>query len=254
MLLNFLRYIRGTIRFFFVDLGIAQLYQIISNSKVFSPKSPKSTLEIRLPSLPHSLTIRPTKADILVLWQTFGVRQCDVELPPYIIPKLIIDAGANIGSTAVFFAIKYPFAQIIAVEPHWWNVELARINTDYYPNIKIVEGAVYHQKTMLEIANLDAEHWAFQMRENLIPKTMENTIRGFTIDEIANGEVIDILKVDIEGAEKQLFAINTKWLSNVRSILVECHGYKSRRIVSNTCINQGFKRKRHGEYDFFSTW
>lgn len=122
MLQNFSRYIRGTIQFFFVDLGLKQLYQILA-------QSPKSTLEIRLRSLPHSLTIRPTKADTLVLWQTFGVRQCDVKLP--YIPKVIIDAGANIGATAIFFALKYPFAQIISVEPDGWNCALARVNTAY---------------------------------------------------------------------------------------------------------------------------
>ena len=41
-------------------------------------------------------------------------------------PSTIIDGGANIGLTSVFFANRYPKAEIVAVEPEEGNFEMLR--------------------------------------------------------------------------------------------------------------------------------
>lgn len=48
-------------------------------------------------------------------------------------PRVIVDAGANIGLTAVYFANQFPAARILALEPESSNYALLCKNTAAYP-------------------------------------------------------------------------------------------------------------------------
>ena len=239
MFSNAWRYVVGTVRFFLFDFGLGQLLTVLR-----TPRG--ATFEARLSGVPHPLTIRPTKPDVLVLWQTFGLRQCALSLPSP--PTLIVDAGANIGCTAVFLARAYPTARVVAVEPDRGNADLARKNCASYPNVSIVEGAVWPRSVMLEIENPQDESWAFRMRE--VPLGGERSgMRGLTIDELSNGARIDLLKVDIESGERQLFSEETAWLARVGAMLVELHGEDCTKTVAEAAHRTGFKAlPPQGEY------
>jgi FkbM family methyltransferase len=243
MLSNVWRYVIGTTRFFLFDFGLVQLATVL--------RAPVGTMvEVRLPGIPHPLTIRPTKPDVLVLWQTFGLRQCAVPLSTP--PGLIVDAGANIGCTAVFLARTYPNARIVAVEPDRENAALARKNCASYPNVSVVEGAVWPRSVMLEIENPQDESWAFRMRE--VPlEAAQGGMRGLTIDELSKGARIDLLKVDIEGGERQLFSEDSDWLERVGAMLVELHGPECTKSVADAARRTGFKALPHqGEYAVYA--
>lgn len=242
MLQNVWRYIVGTVRFFAWDFGLRQLFRVW--------RCRDATLTVRLPGLPHDLTIRPTKPDVLVLWQTFGLRQCAVPLSRA--PSLILDAGANIGCTAVFLANTYPGARIVAVEPDAGNAALARKNCATYPQVELVEGAVWPRPMMLEIENPGGESWAFRMREK--PRDAGGGgMKGLTIDELTGGAPIDLLKVDIEGGEEQLFTQETGWLSRVGAMLIELHGANCTRAVETAAREAGFRTLGpQGEYAVFT--
>jgi FkbM family methyltransferase len=242
MLQNVWRYIIGTVRFFAWDFGLLQLLRVW--------RTREATLSVRLPGVPHALTIRPTKPDVLVLWQTFGLRQCAVPLPAP--PKLIVDAGANIGCTAVFLANTYPGARIVAVEPDARNAALAKQNCASYPQVEIVEGAVWPRPVMLEIENPDGESWAFRMREK--PRDAGGGgMQGLTLDELSKGAPIDLLKVDIEGGERQLFTEETHWLTRVGAMLIELHGAECTSAVATAARGAGFRElPPQGEYAVYA--
>jgi FkbM family methyltransferase len=239
MMKNISRYVIGTLQFFLFDFGFFQLLRVFTTKK-------EDTLEVYLPDIAHSLVIRPTKADVLVLWQTFGLNQCALQLTEE--PTLIIDAGANIGCTALFFAKTYPNTSIIIIEPDKTNVALAKKNCRTYPNIEIVEGAVWHHPTKVVIENPGDESWAFRMRE-LSTEEASTGIRGFTIDELSKGADISLLKVDIEGGEKMLFSQNTQWLARTGTMLVEVHGKDCKQAVHQASLKAGFRTlPPQGEY------
>jgi FkbM family methyltransferase len=238
-------YLSGTVRFFVWDFGLRQLWRWLT--------SRGSEMLVHLPGLAHPLHIRPTKPDILVLWQTFGLRQCAIDQPrsPALnAPKLIVDAGANIGCTAVFLARRYPQARIVAVEPEAANIALARKNTQFYQNVELVQGAVWPRPVELEIENPTGESWAFRMRE--VPRGAAvgpGGMKGLTIDELSGGQPVDLLKVDIEGGEKTLFAEETGWLARVGALLVELHGHDCAEAVTAAAHSNGFiKLAPRGEY------
>src|SRR5438128_1024549 len=73
------------------------------------------TLTIFSLGLNRMLTIRPSTSDLRVVLKVLADHEYTTPLP--INPKLIIDAGANIGISALYFANRYPNARIYAIEP-----------------------------------------------------------------------------------------------------------------------------------------
>lgn len=138
-------------------------------------------------------------------------------------PKLIIDAGANIGIATAYFATKYPDATIYAIEPSGDNFELLTVNTKRFTNVRRLQAAVWATESgSLEIANPDAESWAYKV------KAGNGDIRGVTLPGIlreSGAERIDVLKLDVEGAEVELLDADNcdEWLSKCRILLIELH-------------------------------
>jgi FkbM family methyltransferase len=145
---------------------------------------------------------------------------------------LIIDCGANIGLTSVWYARQFPEATIIAVEPEESNLEIASKNLAAYPNIRLVPGGVWDTPTQLSIVNPDAEPWAFQVEEG------KGSIPAFTIDQLSEGKPILMVKVDIEGAEKALFRSNTDWMDRTDLIAIELHDW----LFPNVGTSQSFMK------------
>ena len=167
---------------------------------------------------------RSQGSDFAVLRQVLGRQDAaiDFDTPP----QFIVDAGANVGYSSLLFNLRYPKATIVAIEPDKANCEMFRKNCSSYSNIRLLEGAIWPSKTSLSITNPTADAWGFQVGETSSDKT-STSIRGITIPEILdefNVERIDLLKLDIEGAEKALFMSGTEfWLDRVDVILVELH-------------------------------
>ena len=91
----------------------------------------------------------------MVLRQAIGEKECDF---PFVKPPgLIIDAGANVGYTTLFYANRWPGVRILAVEPELNNCRLLRMNCSDYSNVTIIEVRVWHERTQLQIINPNAE-------------------------------------------------------------------------------------------------
>ncbi len=141
-------------------------------------------------------------------------------------PSTIIDGGANVGYASIFFAITYPLARIFAVEPEESNFEMLLRNVRYYRNIIPIRAALWHREEDLQILDATAEKWAFQTVKSSKDKNPE-CVSALTVDRLVDlGKIdtIDIFKIDVEGAEKELFSANyEKWLKKTKVIVIELH-------------------------------
>lgn len=168
-------------------------------------------------------------------------------------PQLIIDGGANIGYASIYFANKYPDAQIIAVEPDPENCALFRKNCAAYPNIELVQGALWTSNTNLVIENPTAESWSFRVVE--APSPTKHSFKGVTVANIlarSGRQHIDLLKLDIEGSEEQLFSSNYgDWIDRVKNLMIEPHGRRRRDVVFSAVKDRGFSVSESGEYVVF---
>jgi hypothetical protein len=71
---------------------------------------------------------------------------------------------------------------------------------------------------------MDGGAWAFTIERNGLKKLA--SVKSYSVDDllkIAGSEQIDILKLDIEGAEKELFSDSTDWIEHVSNIVIELH-------------------------------
>lgn len=142
-------------------------------------------------------------------------------------PKIIIDAGANIGTSSVYFAQQFPNARIFAVEPEASNFQLLRKNVAQYPNVVAVQAAFWGAIGTRKIQNRFTGHWGYTVAETT-NRTQETgqEINCVTIDSFMKEhgiESIDLLKMDIEGGEKDVLENSQGWIDSVSTMTVELH-------------------------------
>lgn len=186
--------------------------------------APSGTLiPLEVPTLRHPLTIRAGTSDAEVFIQVFGEHQAGFPAPGD--PAVIIDAGANIGLTAAVFATRFPRARILALEIDPANFALLQQNTGAYSNVVPVAKGLWARRTRIRVKNPAAESWAFQASE-------ATDSGGASIEALGVAELltdfqlprIDILKIDIEGGEYEVFTGNVEdWIDRVGMIAVEVH-------------------------------
>ncbi len=134
--------------------------------------------------------------------------------------ETILDAGANIGDETARFRIHHPGAEIIAVEADPENFAILERNCAGCEKVSAVLGAVWDRDGELTL-----------QRESGSPETSAvgegqggTRVRAYSIlalMRMRKWDRIDVLKLDIEGAEHQLFSGDTAWLDKVNALIFE---------------------------------
>ena len=147
------------------------------------------------------------------------------EYPISFEPETILDLGANTGLSALYFAGRFPKAKIVALEIDEENFKIALQNTKDCNRIKMLQKGIWNENTFLEIIDSNANKDSFMAKESQVNSS--TSIEAINIETILKQEgwaAIDILKIDIEGSEKELFSSNyEKWLPVTKVIFVEVH-------------------------------
>lgn len=143
-------------------------------------------------------------------------------------PRTIIDAGANCGAASAYFAAHYPKAEIVALEPESSNFEILTMNVGALRNVSLLPGALWSRKCWLKISKPDSVKYAFEVEEVLPPTEATcGLIAAYTVEDVLRMKgwpSVDLLKLDIEGSELQVFSRNIEnWIGKVRVIFVELH-------------------------------
>jgi FkbM family methyltransferase len=203
-------------------------------------------ITLRLSGISSPLICRPRDSDLTVLWTAFFLQDCDFNLAE---PNpTIIDVGANVGYVSVFLANKYPAARIVAVEVDPDNVDILRRNVQGY-NVDVVQGAIWSSHSYCCIDRSAEKSYAFRVRE--VPEGTPGSLPALTITDLLERlgtRNLDLLKLDIEGAEEALFAANyEEWVDRIRTLIVEIHGTKAYEAIKSVMIDRGFSMQRQGE-------
>jgi FkbM family methyltransferase len=140
-------------------------------------------------------------------------------------PK-IIDCGANIGIATRFWAKKYPQSRIIAFEPDPQIFQFLKKNTqeNQTANFELHQSAVWIENKSLKFvaSGLESGHLG-TVPSTLYGATIE--IPGQRLKDFLN-ETVDFLKIDIEGAERDVIKDCAEKLNNVKCIYIEYHQFK----------------------------
>lgn len=183
----------------------------------------------------HSVIVRPGTADIFTIDDAFGAGY-HRSLWPLPEQALIIDLGANIGLTAIDYASSHPTADVVAVELDEDNARLAEINTRSLDRVVVMHAGVAVQSGTVHYGHADHNAYA-------IGTGAEHSATAITIDDLLSehpGRQVDLLKMDIEGAERDVLRSGAGWAPMVRRILVETHPPYTREAAVADLVGLGF--------------
>ncbi|KAA5802402.1 FkbM family methyltransferase [Alkalicaulis satelles] len=198
----------------------------------------QNTMEVTVttPRGERKLTIRNTRSDEAVVSQTFKQKQfllpythgrwLDALYRQYIDTgkrPLIIDGGGNIGTAAIWFADQFPEAHIVSIEPDHDNFKLIEINCQGL-KVSPVHAAIGAKNGWLVVVDPGRGEWGYVTRtEGEGEKVRSITMKSLVDEFIGLGFEPFLLKLDIEGAEKDLFEGEADWFDRFPYIMVETH-------------------------------
>jgi FkbM family methyltransferase len=164
----------------------------------------------------------------------------------------IVDAGANIGTTSVFLLNAYPEARLIALEPDPGNFALLQTNLHYYGRrAAALRVALWDRSEPLTLSPgrfRDGGEWSTQVRSSDGPS---GDVQGVTLAQLMreyNINTIDILKVDIEGAERRILGGSFDGcLRRIGVLAIELHDEGSRRAFERAIAGNPGEVSHYGE-------
>ncbi len=189
---------------------------------------------------PRSVFLRANGIDTRTFWEVL-VAEIYGDGPPLRRGATVIDAGANIGLSSIFFLEHADDVRVIAIEPEPTNCSLFRRNAAS-GRATLYEGAVsaHAGEAQLQVRGPTSHA--------LVPKGDKNAVmlrvRAYTLDDLAERETldhVDILKVDIEGTEHFLFEHRIALLANTDRILIEIHAEEDRPRIVKLLAEEGFR-------------
>lgn len=201
---------------------------------------------------------RPNTSDFVLLQEFFfnngNDLQYDIDFEKMLDgkPKYILDAGANIGLFSLT-CLKYNPKLVIAIEPEKTNYDLLCKNVAQESSVRTLMNGIWKKKSFLKIIPSDMGKWGFMVKEAL--DEGDSDVIGLSIIDIMQKyslPYIDILKMDIEGSEYNIFTDDSceEWINKVRILVVETHDRKIKgctEAVLNRMRRNGFSYYIHGE-------
>lgn len=127
-------------------------------------------------------------------------------------PGLIIDAGANIGASAVYFLESFRNGVVCAIEPDVGNFRILELNTRSYQNKVNFHAAIAAEDGEIRTASPSG---GVKTRAISVPSILKATSAAAPM----------ILKCDIEGGEDDLFSGDSGWLRLFPLIIIELHDW-----------------------------
>jgi len=187
-------------------------------------------VNVLIPGGGYEVALRLGTSDIPTFMQVFvNPQYASPHLPET--AEVIVDLGANIGLATVFFGTRHPKARILSVEPEASNFAAMAANTAALGDrVQRRQAAVWTRDGLVNLRTRDEqgrplEAWAVQVAdETRQPEVNVPCNKLATLLNNASFDEVDILKVDIEGAELELFSESASdWLPRIKLIIVETH-------------------------------
>ena len=182
-----------------------------------------------------NVTVRPAQPDLASLRQMLVDKELEIRVPAIAealsnrceaigargsVP-VIVDAGAYVGASTLWFRTAYPAAHVVAVEPDPQSVALLQRNVGSVGKVTVIDAAVAARAGHVQMVQME-QSWSNRV------EPADAGVRAITMDEafaaVPGGEPF-IAKVNIEGFESELFSANLGWLDRIAALFIEPHDW-----------------------------
>jgi len=196
---------------------------------------------IKLGQQERQLLYRPGTSDQQSILQVFRDQQYNInrlrrgkELIDYMkrqegreLAPLIVDAGAYIGGSAVYFSSLLPSAHVVAIEPHPGNFDILSRNIAG-ASVEPMRVALASKVGHVRVTDPGQGLWGMRTELNTGEIPMGELVPTVTINDIYASHTRCfpfIVKIDVEGFERDIFSANTEWVAKTPLIIVELHDW-----------------------------
>jgi len=155
----------------------------------------------------------------------------------------LIDAGANVGYTSLYFLHHLPKCKVLALEPFGANFELCKQNLAPFPSATVINQGLWGSDSDLYLQSdfRDNQDWSMQYQSTKVAGA--NCIQASSMPTILNlnpDTLPDFIKIDIEGGEFDVFndKNDLSWLDQIKVLAIEIHDECGDRNVINAILSQ----------------
>jgi FkbM family methyltransferase len=212
------------------------VYYCYAHHRIFRDQKWASR-QVTMSNVSHPIWMRPGVSDWIVMERIFLDREYDPVsdhhdramdlLMKSIVASgkkpLIIDCGANIGLSSVWFSERFPGATVVAIEPEPANFQMLSLNAGNFPNIIPINAAISDRLSRVTLSNSSDTPWAWKSEE-----TETGEVAAVTIPHVVSlhqNHVLMAVKLDIEGFEVNLFRDDTGWVDDLPMMVFEMHDW-----------------------------
>ncbi len=204
-------------------------------SRPFSIRTPRGTYSVRL---------RPRTGDLFIFHEIFTFKAYDLpaelSVPGRI--RTVLDLGANIGMASLYFHDLLAPQRLVAVEPSASNAALLAQNLGAFgEGVTVVQAAVGGESGEAVLEDPGAPTWGGRFHPG---QGVGTPVRLATVPELLREqglEHVDLLKMDIEGAEESVFEGDLGWLSRVDVLILEVHTPRGWALFREAMDRHGFR-------------
>jgi FkbM family methyltransferase len=188
----------------------------------------RAIVRVRLKGQPHPFHLRLCSTDWLVLEEIFFNGEYRVVKQILFDAKCIIDLGANVGFSLRYWQTLFPGVQMIAMEPEAKNCSLCEENVaaaGLSSRVTLLQAGVGATRKRSRLVDVGHGEWAYQTENTAVDAGpgIEVLPMSEVIALYAKGGNIDLLKCDIEGAEKEVFENCGEWIGAINNMVIELH-------------------------------
>jgi FkbM family methyltransferase len=197
-----------------------------------------------------AIELDPLDSDLFVAAQIFGhkeyaldehvtgrLNEHSAELRKAGRVPIIIDGGANVGYSALFFADTYPEALVVALEPGQNTVASLKRNVAAEPRVRSIHAALWSHSDGVRLQSTGNGSWGQFIEDGDAGELTPSVTLHSLFAENPEWEPL-IVKLDIEGAEKTVVAESPEVFRSAACIMIEPHDFK---LHGAACLAPLFK-------------
>jgi FkbM family methyltransferase len=177
-----------------------------------------------------------TPDSLSFVWQYYEIffKKYYKFIPSNFTSPRIIDLGSNVGLSLTFFAKEYPNANITAYEADPTIFNFLKENSTHFPKVELINKAVWINSEGIKIHSNGADSASIIWGQGNIVE-----VPSISFKEILDKEnEIDMLKMDIEGAENNIFMEDNLALYKIKNLFLEYHSYKGQKQYLHKILNR----------------